>query len=71
MHLRLAVIGFDNVGRAFAGLLNEKADELSSRYDLTCAITDGVIAPPGMAALRQVLPQTRCAQSSEPSVNSA
>src|SRR5215472_13374713 len=39
MHLRLAVIGFGNVGRAFAGLLKEKAGELASRYDLTCSIT--------------------------------
>jgi homoserine dehydrogenase len=39
MHLRLALIGFGNVGRNFAGLLQEKADELASRYDLTCAIT--------------------------------
>ncbi len=39
MHLRLAVVGFGNVGRAFAGLLKEKAGELASRYDLTCAIT--------------------------------
>src|SRR5579885_1529644 len=39
MHLRLALVGFGNVGRAFVGLLNEKADELSSRYGLTCAIT--------------------------------
>jgi len=39
MHLRIAIIGFGNVGRAFAGLLQEKAGELSSRYNLTCAIT--------------------------------
>jgi homoserine dehydrogenase len=39
LHVRLAVIGFGNVGRNFAGLLKEKADELASRYDLTCAIT--------------------------------
>ncbi|HEY7349415.1 MAG TPA: hypothetical protein VH599_13960 [Ktedonobacterales bacterium] len=39
MRMRLAVIGFGNVGRAFAGLLKEKAGELASRYDLTCAIT--------------------------------
>ena len=38
MHLRLAVIGFGNVGRAFAGLLQEKAGELASRYDLTTSI---------------------------------
>ncbi len=39
MHLRLALVGYGNVGRAFAGLLKEKAGELASRYHLTCAIT--------------------------------
>jgi homoserine dehydrogenase len=39
MHLRLALVGFGNVGRNFVGLLKEKADELASHYDLTCAIT--------------------------------
>src|SRR5690242_17662952 len=39
MHLRLALVGFGNVGRGFVGLLKDKADELSSRYDVTCAIT--------------------------------
>src|SRR5579883_262441 len=39
MHLRLALVGFGNVGRAFIGLLNEKANALSSQYGLTCAIT--------------------------------
>ncbi len=39
MRLRLALVGFGNVGRAFVGLLKEKAEVLSSRYDLTCAIT--------------------------------
>lgn len=39
MHLRLALVGFGNVGRAFAGLLREKAGELASRYDLTTSIT--------------------------------
>ena len=38
MHLRLALIGYGNVGRAFVGLLNGKAGELASRYNLTCAI---------------------------------
>ena len=56
MHLRLAVVGFGNVGRNFAGLLRDKADELESRYDLTCAITGvatrsrgGFIAAEGQA----------------------
>ncbi len=39
MHLRLALVGFGNVGRNFVGLLQDKADELASRYDLTYAIT--------------------------------
>jgi homoserine dehydrogenase len=56
MHLRLALVGFGNVGRNFAGLLEAKADELASRYDLTCAITGvatrsrgGFIAAEGQA----------------------
>lgn len=56
MHLRLAVVGFGNVGRNFAGLLRDKADELERRYDLTCAITGvatrsrgGFIAAEGQA----------------------
>src|SRR5579859_2381807 len=39
MRLRVALVGFGNVGRAFVGLLKEKAEELSSRYDLTCEMT--------------------------------
>jgi homoserine dehydrogenase len=39
MRLRVALVGFGNVGRAFVGLLKEKSGELSSRYGLTCAIT--------------------------------
>ncbi len=56
MHLRLALIGYGNVGRAFVGLLKEKQGALASRYDLTCSITGvmtrsrgGFVADEGMA----------------------
>ncbi len=38
MHLRLALVGYGNVGRAFVGLLKEKEGELYGRYNLTCSI---------------------------------
>lgn len=38
MRLRLALIGYGNVGRAFVGLLKEKQGELYRRYGLTCQI---------------------------------
>src|SRR5437868_5630648 len=39
MHLRLASLGFGNVGRALAQMLADKADELQQRYDLTLSFT--------------------------------
>lgn len=39
MHLDLALVGFGNVGRAFARLLMRKRDQLESQYGLTLAIT--------------------------------
>ena len=38
-HYNLALIGFGNVGRAFARLLERKQDELKSTYDITYTIT--------------------------------
>jgi len=38
MELRLAVLGFGNVGRAFARLLLRKAQALAVDYDLTCTV---------------------------------
>jgi len=38
-HYKLALLGFGNVGRALAILLQEKQAELKSRYDLTYSIT--------------------------------
>jgi homoserine dehydrogenase len=56
MHMRLATIGFGNVGRALAIMLAEKADELMSRYQLAFSWTGsltrsagGWIAPQGIA----------------------
>jgi homoserine dehydrogenase len=55
MHLRLATVGFGNVGRALAILLAEKADVLRERYGLTLSFTGGItrsaggwIAPDGI-----------------------
>jgi homoserine dehydrogenase len=39
--LRLAVLGFGNVGRALAALLVEKQDELGQRYDLAFSFSGG------------------------------
>ena len=39
MHLRLALLGFGNVGRALARLLLLKADTLRSDFDLTFSVT--------------------------------
>lgn len=57
MHLRLASLGFGNVGLALARMLAEKADELQRRYDLTFSFTGiytrsalGTIVPEGMSA---------------------
>jgi homoserine dehydrogenase len=56
--MRLATIGFGNVGRALAILLAQKADELKSRYQLTFSWTGaltrtagGWVAPQGITAL--------------------
>jgi homoserine dehydrogenase len=56
MHLRLASLGFGNVGRALAIMLAEKADDLQRRYDLTFSFTGaftrsagGWIAPGGVS----------------------
>lgn len=57
MHLRLASLGFGNVGRALAQMLAEKADELQKRYDLTFSFTGiytrsagAVLWPEGVSA---------------------
>ncbi|HEX8036104.1 MAG TPA: hypothetical protein VF510_19765 [Ktedonobacterales bacterium] len=57
MHLRLASLGFGNVGRALAQMLAEKADELQQRYDLTFSFTGiytrsagSTIMPEGVSA---------------------
>lgn len=57
MQLRLASIGFGNVGRALALLVAQKAEALRSEHDLTLAYTgaytrsaSGWIAPEGIAA---------------------
>ncbi|MGZ3679055.1 MAG: homoserine dehydrogenase [Ktedonobacterales bacterium] len=57
MHLRLASLGFGNVGRALAQMLAEKADELQQGYDLTLSFTGiytrsagAVVWPEGVSA---------------------
>jgi len=39
---RLCLVGFGNVGRAFAKLLDKKQAELAARYDITVTVT-GII----------------------------
>ena len=41
-HYRLCLVGFGNVGQAFARLLLEKQTELLVKYDLTVSVT-GII----------------------------
>jgi homoserine dehydrogenase len=43
-HYNLALVGFGNVGRAFARLLLRKQEELRARYNLTFAVT-GIATP--------------------------
>ncbi|MFI5274121.1 MAG: homoserine dehydrogenase [Ktedonobacterales bacterium] len=57
MHLRVASLGFGNVGRALAAMLAEKEAPLRERYDLTLAFTGaltrsagGWVAPEGVSA---------------------
>ncbi len=57
MHLRLASLGFGNVGRALAAMLAEKEGVLRERYGLTVAFTGamtrsagGWVAPEGVSA---------------------
>ena len=56
MHLRIASVGFGNVGQALASLLAEKAGELEDRYGLTLSFTGAFtrssgawIAPDGIS----------------------
>jgi homoserine dehydrogenase len=48
-HHRLALLGFGNVGRAFARLLGRKASELAATYDLTLTVTGIATGRHGMA----------------------
>ena len=57
MHLRLAALGFGNVGKALAAMLAEKEAVLRERYGLTVAFTGamtrsagGWVAPEGVSA---------------------
>jgi homoserine dehydrogenase len=40
MHYNLAFIGFGNVARSLARLLERKSDLLKSKYDITYSVTD-------------------------------
>jgi homoserine dehydrogenase len=60
-HYNLALLGFGNVGRAFARLLIRKRGELFDRYSLTCKVTGiytahhGAAIQPGGLDLEQAL----------------
>src|SRR6185312_16581132 len=54
MHMRIALLGYGNVGRALIALLAEKADVLRDRHNLTVGVTGimtrsvgGWLAPKG------------------------
>jgi homoserine dehydrogenase len=51
MELRLALLGFGNVGRAFAQLLLRKASILVTDYELTCTVVGLMTAHHGAAIL--------------------
>lgn len=46
---RLCLVGFGNVGKAFAKLLMKKKDELASRYDLSVSVTGIITGTHGQA----------------------
>jgi len=48
-HTRLCLVGFGNVGQAFARLLIKKQNELAHRYDLTVSITGIITGTHGQA----------------------
>jgi len=48
-HHRLCLVGFGNVGKAFARLLIHKADELASRYGVSVAVTGIITGSHGKA----------------------
>jgi homoserine dehydrogenase len=49
MKLRLAILGFGNVGQAFARLLLHKAPVLAADYDLTCSLVGAMTGRHGSA----------------------
>lgn len=49
MHYKLALLGFGNVGRAFAELLLQKEAELQTKYNLTLSVTGIATARHGIA----------------------
>jgi homoserine dehydrogenase len=71
-HYHLALLGFGNVGRAFARLLLEKRDELSSRYGLSFDVTGvatsrhGIAVDPTGIDLQQALGLVEAKQSLAP-----
>jgi homoserine dehydrogenase len=60
---RIALLGYGNVGRAFARLLRAKQDEIAQRYDANCIITGvaarrmGWLADPNGLDLERLTPQ--------------
>lgn len=60
-HYNLALIGFGNVGRAFARLLERKQDELKSTYGITYTITTIATGRHGAAIHPEGIPGTQAA----------
>ena len=48
-HYRLCLVGFGNVGQAFARLLLDKQTELQEKYDLTVSVTGIITGSHGAA----------------------
>ena len=60
-HYNLALVGFGNVGRAFARLLERKQDELSATYGITYTITAIATGRHGSAIHPQGIPGAQAA----------
>lgn len=69
MNYRLALLGFGNVGRAFARLLTRKSNELKEKYNITFTVTGiatgrhGIVVDPDGLDLNKALSLVESGQS--------
>jgi homoserine dehydrogenase len=65
MELKLAFVGFGNVGRAFARLLERKRDDLAKQYGMTCVARAIVTGRHGSVISETVLDLAEAARRTE------